>query len=210
MIGISFLLTVHNEGKAYLTNLFKRVIMNANHEEDEIVILDDFSDDPDTLDILERTRQNRPDIKIIQHHLDGDFASHKNFGKSHCTKPYIFQLDGDECPHELLIQTLKETLLFNPTVELYRVPRLNLVHGITPEHIQKWGWRMDEQGFLNRPDYQDRIFRNIPEIKWQNKVHEKIVGHSTHAELPDVEEYCILHVKDIFRQCKQNDLYRTL
>lgn len=210
MIGISYLITVKNEGRKYLTALFKRVIMNSIPGEDEIIILDDYSDDPDTVEVLNKIKENRPDIQIFQHHLEGDFATHKNYGKSKCTKDYIFQLDGDEVPHENLLGTLKETLLFNPTVDLYRVPRINIVSGLTPEHVQKWGWNVDERGFVNYPDYQDRIFKNISTIFWQNKVHEKIVGHSTNADLPAVDDYCLLHAKSILRQEQQNSFYSTL
>jgi glycosyltransferase involved in cell wall biosynthesis len=210
MVGISYLITTHNEGKAYLIPLFKRILMNDVEGEDEIVVLDDYSDDPDTIQVLELTKKNRPDVKIIQHHLDGDFSKHKNFGKEHCTKHFIFQIDGDELPHENLIYALKETILFNHTVDLFRVPRINIVPNITPHHIAKWGWRVNDKGHINFPDYQDRVFRNVPDIHWQNKVHEKIVGHNTHAELPDVEDYCLLHVKELSRQEQQNAFYSTL
>jgi hypothetical protein len=60
------------------------------------------------------------------------------------------------------------------------------------------------------PDYQTRLFRNTPEIRWQNKVHERIVGHKQMAPLPDEEEWAIYHVKDIARQRAQNEFYSTL
>lgn len=210
MISISYLICTHNEGSKYLKPLFTRVLQGAIIDEDEVVVLDDNSDDPDTLEVFDLIKKNRPDIKFIYHDLNGDFAAHKNAGKAACTKPYLLQIDGDELPHENLIATLKETLLFNPTVDLYRVPRMNFVQGIKPEHIQQWGWNINEKGFINFPDYQDRIFKNIPEISWINKVHEKIVGHSTHAELPAVDDYCLLHVKNIIRQELQNKFYSTL
>jgi glycosyltransferase involved in cell wall biosynthesis len=210
MVGISYLITTHNEGKKYLIPLFKRILMNDVNGEDEIVILDDYSDDPETLEVLELTSKNRPDVKIVKHHLDGDFAAHKNYGKNQCTKQYVFQIDGDECPHENLIHTLKETILFNHTVELFRVPRINVVPGITADHIARWGWNVNDKQWLNFPDLQDRIFRNVLEIKWQNKVHEKIIGHTTHSELPPIEDYCLLHIKTLDRQEKQNQFYSTL
>ena len=48
---------------------------------------------------------------------------------------WIFQIDADELPHESLIINLKELLKLNPTVELFLVPRVNTVDGITQEHI---------------------------------------------------------------------------
>jgi hypothetical protein len=56
-----------------------------------------------------------------------------------------------------------------------------------------------------------RILKNIPEIRWVNKVHEKIVGYKTHAFLPyDQEEWCLQHPKTIERQERQNNFYDTL
>lgn len=207
MIGISYLLFTHNEVPQYINALFSKLIKLINPAEDEIILVDDNSDNQDTLEALKTYNGY---ATFYRHSLDGDFAAHKNFGKSKCTKPYICQLDADEIPHDALIQTLKETLLLNPTVDLFRVPRVNIVVGLTPEHTSKWGWRVNEKGWVNFPDYQDRIFKNIPEIHWENKVHERITGNSSHAELPAVEEYALLHVKDIIRQQKQNEFYSTL
>jgi hypothetical protein len=53
------------------------------------------------------------------------------------------------------------------------VPRINTVKGITIEDITKWKWNVDNDGHINWPDYQFRICRNIPEIKWEGKVHER-------------------------------------
>lgn len=215
MIGISFLVFTHNEGKEYLNGLFGKLLKFVQ-EEDEIIVVDDNSTDQSTLDILKDIYNADGDAgrarKILwfKHDLNNNFAEHKNFGKSKCTKPYIFQIDGDETFHDNLILTLKEVLLLNPTVDLLRVPRINIVQGITPEHISKWGWQVNDRGWVNFPDMQDRIFKNIPEIKWERSVHEMITGHSSHSDLPPVEDYCLLHVKSILRQCSQNEFYNTI
>ena len=50
---------------------------------------------------------------------------------------------------------------------------------------------------LITPDYQTRILRNLPEIKWHNKVHEVIKGHKKFTALPTNEEYSLWHPKEI-------------
>ena len=75
-------------------------------------------------------------------------------------------------PNEGLITLLPSILEENPHNEVYLVPRVNTVEGLTNEHIQKWRWRVDKKGWVNWPDYQMRIWKNKPEIKWRNKVHE--------------------------------------
>ena len=66
-------------------------------------------------------------------------------------------------------------------------------------------------GWVNWPDYQWRIWKNTPEIKWVNKVHERLDGFKTYAQLPaDTEAMALYHPKTIDRQIKQNAYYDTL
>jgi hypothetical protein len=95
-------------------------------------------------------------------------------------------------------------------IEVLRIPRINTVSGLTQEHIQKWGWNVNEEGWVNFPDYQWRIYKRSPYIKWENRVHEVLNGFKSLAFLPAVEEYCLTHHKDIKRQERQNAYYETL
>jgi hypothetical protein len=52
------------------------------------------------------------------------------------------------------------------------------------------------------------VFKNIPEIYWVNKVHERLIGTKTVVPLP--EGYDLIHPKTIERQEKQNNYYDTL
>jgi cellulose synthase/poly-beta-1,6-N-acetylglucosamine synthase-like glycosyltransferase len=130
--------------------------------------------------------------------------------KEHCTGDWIFQIDADELPHEFLITNLKSLLEINPTVEMFLVPRVNTVKGITQEHINKWRWNVNEKDWVNWPDYQTRIIQNSPKIQWISKVHEVIIGFSTKSLLPAEENWCLYHPKDIKRQEDQNNFYSTL
>ena len=105
---------------------------------------------------------------------------------------------------------LPSILQENPHTEVFWVPRINTVDGLRKEHIQKWGWRVEPNGRVNFPDYQCRIVQNSPKIQWVNKVHEVLHGHSTQAQLPTNDEYCLVHPKTIERQEIQNNLYSTL
>jgi hypothetical protein len=126
------------------------------------------------------------------------------------TTPEVFQIDADELPHEDLIKNLKPLLQENPTTDLFLVPRINTVDGLTQEHIQKWRWKVDWNGWVNFPDYQTRIVQNNPKIKWISKVHEVLVGHSKYALLPKEEEWCLYHHKHIDKQEHQNKFYNNL
>jgi hypothetical protein len=63
---------------------------------------------------------------------------------------------------------------------------------------------------INAFDYQGRIYRKDPNIKWVGKVHEKIEGHKSFAYLPSEEHWSLYHPKTLNRQIKQNKYYNTL
>jgi hypothetical protein len=110
---------------------------------------------------------------------------------------------------EYMVKHLHEILELNKEVDLIYVPRINTVNGLTEEHVKQWGWRVNEKGWVNYPDYQGRIYRG--HMKWHGKVHETIVGGQKISTLPnDTDEYCILHHKQISRQEKQNNFYKTI
>ena len=150
----------------------------------------------------------------IWYPLNNDFASFKNHLKSICSRDYIFQIDADEYLSDTLISNLPDILEINPEVDIYAVPRINTVEGLTQEHIQKWGWRVDERGWVNYPDYQVRLCKNTPQFKWVGKVHERIIGddgfNANVSFLPTGHDLELIHPKTIDRQEKQNNYYNTL
>ena len=202
---ISYAIPVRNE-HVELEKLLEFLVQNIE-ENDEIIVQ---CDQGNTTHEVHRVLGDFPTVKVIEFPLKGDFASFKNNLKEHCTGDWIFQIDADELPHESLITNLREVLKLNPTTEMFLVPRVNTVEGLTQEHVNKWRWNVNEKGWVNWPDYQTRIIQNSPKIKWQSKVHEQIVGISTRGALPMEEEWCLYHPKDIKRQEAQNAFYDTL
>ena len=204
---ISYSILTHNETDS-LSELIQFLVKHKD-EEDEIVILDDYSDNEKTKEILD-TMGSIYDIKIEQRHLHKDYASQKNHLTRMCKGQYIFNIDADELPNKWLIKNIKEILEANPSIDLYWVPRVNTVEGLTQEHIDKWRWQVNEKGWVNWPDYQGRIWRNRQNIRWKNAVHEVLEGYTEHTFLPQEEEFCFYHPKDIGRQEKQNEFYSTI
>ena len=147
-------------------------------------------------------------LTVYSYPLNNDFASFKNNLKSLCAKDYIFQIDADEFLSEELIHYIDGILDENPEVEMFSVPRVNTVEGLTETHIKQWGWHVNQDGWVNYPDYQNRILKNKPEIHWVNKVHEKIVGAMVTCPLP--EGFDLYHFKTIERQERQNNYYDTI
>ena len=151
---ISYGITVHNELEE-LTKLLD-FLNNNIREEDEIVIqYDEGGVTPEVLEFLKIKKQIHG-YTVIGFPLNKDFASYKNNLKKHCTKDYIFQIDADEIPHEVMIGYLPQVLADNP-VDIIFVPRVNTVSGLSQEHIEKWRWNVNEKGWVNWPDNQTRI-----------------------------------------------------
>tara|TARA_R110002060_G_scaffold43484_2_gene54895 strand:+ start:3109 stop:3738 length:630 start_codon:yes stop_codon:yes gene_type:complete len=188
------------------------LLLNRKRHQDEIVVLVDLSKNKPTSELLSYLRELSSEdyIKLVEDNFKGHFADWKNLLTSQCSGDYIFQIDADETPHEVLLGFLPEILGNNPHNEVYLVPRVNTVEGLTDEHIIRWGWNLNDEGWVNYPDYQWRIWKNIPEIKWKNKVHEVLEGFKTYATIPSTEQLSLYHPKTIDRQEKQNKFYETL
>ena len=184
-------------------------LLKHKDEEDEIVILDDYSDNEKTLAYLDVVCSIH-EIKFEQRHLLKDYAGQKNHLTHMCKGKYIINIDADELPNKKLMKNIKSILEANPTIDLYWIPRVNTVEGLTQEHIQKWGWQVNEKGWVNFPDYQGRIWRNRQNIRWDKPVHEQLVGYKEHTFLPQEEDFCFYHPKTIDRQEKQNEFYSTI
>ena len=209
---ISYGITVHNEAEEL--NRLLEILIHKTDKEDEIVICDDYSDEPTqeviTSWVQQYGHEDMKTIKVYQRKLNDDFSAQKNSVIEKCEGDYIFHLDADEYPHENLLSQLKPLLEINPDVDLIWVPRVNTVEGITDEHCVKWGWRITEKGWINYPDWQGRVFRNRPNIRWERPVHEMITGFQTYAHLPMEQKYSIIHPKTIDRQMEQNKKYSEI
>jgi len=183
----------------------------SKREQDEIVILfDKGNGTPEVWSYLNACLELYDNVKIKAKTFKNHFADWKNYLTTLCSRDYIFQIDADEFPHDILLEKLPSILESNPDNEVYLTPRVNTVKGLTQEHVTKWRWNVDKEERVNWPDYQWRIWKNIPEIKWVNKVHEKLEGFKTYAPLPALPELALYHPKEIKRQEKQNAYYDTL
>lgn len=258
---ISFAICTHNEGHYIKTLLSKLVefirLDKPSGIEYEIVVVDDFSEDPHTLDILQEYSKNGH-IQLYEHSLCGNFSAHKNFMNNCCTGDWILNLDADEFVTEDLLGYMSMIIESNPEIDAYWLARVNTVHGLTFKHVQRWGWlitkldtykkmevldtdpisgerykllqdfdlvihtepiEMGSEGntpvsyyepIIAWPDYQMRLYKNDPNIKWINNVHEQLIGYKKYGMLPQEPTLAIQHFKDIERQEYQNNFYKTL
>lgn len=205
---ISYAITVCNE----VIEIQKLLgfLLQHKRQQDEIVVL--FDSKNGTAEVREILKHySKLDwYRWEEAEFDNHFADWKNKLTSLCTGDWIFQIDADELPTENLIQHLPDIIHTNSQVEVMLIPRINTVEGLTSDHIQQWGWNVNDSGWVNWPDYQWRIWKNKPEIRWINKVHERLDGFLSYASIPEYESLALRHPKTIERQEKQNNYYETL
>ena len=196
-------ITVSNELKE-ITTLIN--LLQENTDDEIVVLCDSLTATHEVFQFLQDSK-----VPFYYKNLDGDFGSFKtelnNICKEKHNADYVFQLDADETISEFMIKNIKTILEHNPDVELLYVPRINIVNGITDEYVLKWGWSINDNGYINFPDIQGRIYKS--NLVWVGKVHE-VINSNNYGILPRDEEYCIKHIKDIEKQIKQNNFYKTL
>ena len=204
---ICYKILTHNETDS-LEKLLDFLFENIK-ETDHIIVVDDFSDSPTRKTLSKYVESNQYDY--FQNKLEDDFSKQHNYADSLVRDEfdYIFSIDADELPNKWLIENIHEILESND-IDLIWVPRINTVEGITEEYIQQWGWRVNEKGWVNFPDYQGRIYKNDESVHWENPVHEIVTGAKKVSHFPTEEEFCLYHPKDIQRQVKQNELYSKI
>lgn len=203
---ITYGVTVCNEFTE-LKKLLDFLILNID-KNDEIIVLQDVTNESEEVSNLLKSYQR---IKIVRSKLNGDFAAFKNNLIKAASKKYLFQIDADEIPRIELVKDLKKMLLWYYKRDVFFVPRINIVHGITNEHINCWNWAINEKGYINYPDYQQRIFKLNKGIHWKNRIHEVLEGYKNPKKLSfENFKYCLEHVKNIDKQELQNKMYNQL
>jgi glycosyltransferase involved in cell wall biosynthesis len=201
---LSYLVTCHNETNS-LEKLLSKLIKyrKDNHE---IVLLDDYSDNPTTVEIIQKYKDQ---VNFQQHSLNKNYGAHKNYGIELCKGEWIFQLDGDELPTDILIENIDAILESNNTNEVIWLPRCNYFIGVTDKDVNDWGWRLHD-GMINFPDYQSRLYRNKPNIRYQRRLHEKVEGYKSYVFIPPQKDIAIIHEKTIEKQRQTNLNYNNM
>ena len=206
---ISYAITVCNEFEEIKT-LLSFLHIHKRQDDEICVLLDKPKASQELLDFL-YIASSKDWIKLKESAFNNHFADWKNELTRMCSGDYIFQIDADELPTVDLMEALPT--LVEQNIDIILVPRNNTVDGLTEDHIKQWGWYVDKLNRINWPDYQWRLYKNTPEIKWVNKVHERLEGFKFYAPLPDdlsAGDLYLNHHKTIERQEKQNNYYNTL
>ena len=133
---------------------------------DEIVIVDTGSTDG-TVDIAKKYTD-----KVYFHPWEGHFSKHRNQSIKYATKDWIFILDADEALLTECGKTVRESIQDESIDSVYVVVR-NAFDGGAGEAVHN----------------SIRIFRNNGKIRYEGRVHNRIVG----TEMSKIYPITILH-----------------
>ena len=147
-----------------IRKLIDFLIKNKDNEDEIIVLYDSKNGSNGVEEFLRAKSVNSSDFVWHPYEFDGHFANMKNHLTSLCSGDWVVQLDADEMIGDQFIPWVKGSIRANPEVHAFYVPRINTVEGLTNEHIQQWGWNVNEKGWVNWPDQQKRIYKNNREI----------------------------------------------
>lgn len=211
MIKITYCITVANEKDEFI-KLISFLKDHKRFEDNILVLVDSPKCDCKLEDYI---LSISTETMIFFSTFKNNFSEWKNtffnaevFGGE--LNDYLFFIDADELPNPELIEGLPYILDVNPEVDVFGVPRINFVEGITDDYITNMGWRKDDKNRINYPDYQYRICKNQEGIRWGGKLHETIQGYKIRTELPQNDCYDLLHVKSFDKQVQQNEFYNTI
>lgn len=166
---------------------------------DEIIIVDDFSDDR-TLEVAKSL--NNKKIKIYKNKLDGDFAEQRNFGLSKATKDWVLFVDADERVSRELKEEINSIIINREQKNIgYMVKRTDFMWGSKLKHGETGNIK-----FLR--------FAKRGAGAWVGKVHEtwQVDGkigeleehlnhfpHPTMAEfLTDINRYSTIRAEELY------------
>jgi len=204
---ISFALLCHTETTS-LRKLLDTLVSPKPYDSEVVVVHDDVGDTNETKMVLDEYKNK---IKVYNRPLNNHYSEQKNFMTEQCSGDWIVNPDADEIFPEYILENI-HLIIEQSDTECIWLPRINIVEGMTPELAPRFGQRMDERGWINWPDPQNRIYLNdYPRIHWDKPVHERVVGYKTHSLLPfDIElteHLAIKHIKTLDRQIEQNQKY---
>ena len=181
-------------------------LKTVKDDEDEIVILVDSGK---VTDSVRNVLSKHKNILVSEREFTGNFAEHRNYHQALCSGDYIFAIDADEMPREEFIKKLKDTI-DTSNMDLLYVPRINIIPGYTKEWLSKYKFKINENGWINWPDYQGRIYKNNGIIKWTKGLHETVDGATRVGMFPQEPSHALRHIKNIQRQEDQDTFYKSL
>ena len=191
---ITYTLQVCNESRELfsLLNFLVHVIDN----EDNIHVVIDNVNKTDKVQKVVDCFQDK--INVFERPFD-NFYDNATYHSNISTGDYTFLIDADEMPQEMLIKNIKK-VLETTDAEIVWIPRINIHPGATQEFIEMSNYKMNDNGWINWPDFQSRIYKNCDNVQWTKETHIKLTGSSKCIYLNPLPALALWHIKSIEKQ----------
>ena len=121
---ISYAICVCNEDNE-LNSLLSFLVKVVDDEDEINVLVDSGKVTEEVRNVLEKFEKR---IVVNDREFCGNFSKHRNYHITKCTGEYIFVLDADEIPQEVLLKNIKS---FDG--DILALPRINIIPGYTEE-----------------------------------------------------------------------------
>lgn len=184
---ISYGITVCDEFEE-IQRLIPFLLSHKNTNDEVVVLFDKKNGTNDVQNYLKEIT----DIKLIVNEFKNDFGTWKNILNESCIGDYIFQLDADEMLNETLLNNIHDIISLNQSIDLFYFPRLNIVDGITEEHIKKWNWNISvadelvhEKEVINIDEY--KLLKKYNLIISENLSTHKVIYYLPIINKPDYQ-----------------------
>lgn len=154
-------------------NEISKAISSVRQLADEVVVCDMESSDK-TSEVAKKLG-----AKVYSHKKEKYVELVRNFLVSKATGDWVLVLDPDEELQSSLVKELRK-VVNNPKADYYRIPRKNIIFGKWIKHTSWW------------PDYNIRFFKK-GFVSWDEVIHSVPMTQGRGIDLPDKEEYAIIH-----------------
>lgn len=198
-IKITYSIQVCNESRE-LYSLLGFLIKFRSGDDEINVIVDSNNKTSKVQKVLDYFSNH---INIFERPFD-TFRQNGEFHIEKATGEYIFCIDADEMPQELLMKNMKK-IIQQTGAEIIYIPRINIHPGLTSDFIRWSGFNVNNVGWVNWPDYQGRIFKKCDYIKWSNEMHTKLFGTDKITQLQPEPQLALWHIKSMEKQLNRWD-----
>jgi len=161
---ISFGILVCNE-HTELDNLLSHLVECIKGTDNEIILLaDENNTTKEVYNVIDKYIRKSYDtgipylIQLYKRPLDRDFSEQRNYLNRVCNCDYIFQIDSDEMISKELIDYLPIMLEANPAIDVYDVPRINIVNHLELHDVIRWGWHISRHDKYIVENYIDNLY----------------------------------------------------
>jgi hypothetical protein len=194
-IKITYSVQVCNESRE-LFSLLNFLIKTIDYIDNIHVVVDSLHKTERVQKVIEYFKEY---ITVFERPFD-TFCKNSQYHADVATGDYIFGIDADEMPQELLIKSIKQVISTTGS-EIIFVPRINIHPGMTQEFLHTCGqFKLNEMGWINWPDFQGRVYKNADYIKFTQEIHTKLTGSDKVIGLKPVPQLALWHIKSMEKQ----------